>query len=54
MLVLGKYSDYWYSTGGAPGGKSDTETAQSIIDEADLICYIVTNDSIQETGNLIF
>lgn len=34
---------------GAPGGKSDTETAKSIIDEADLICYIVTNDSIQET-----
>lgn len=34
---------------GAPGGKSDTEVAMSIIDEADLICYIVTNDSIQET-----
>lgn len=34
---------------GAPGGKTDTETAKEIIDEADLICYIVTNDSIQET-----
>lgn len=34
---------------GAPGGKSDTETAKSIIDEADIICYVVTNDSIQET-----
>lgn len=34
---------------GAPGGKSDTETAKTIIDEADLICYVVTNDSIQET-----
>lgn len=34
---------------GAPGGKSDTEIARSIIDEADLICYIVTNDSIQTT-----
>ncbi|MFR0678467.1 GTPase [Dysgonomonas mossii] len=34
---------------GAPGGKSDTETAKTIIDEADLVCYVVTNDSIQET-----
>lgn len=34
---------------GAPGGKTDTETAKSIIDEADIICYVVTNDSIQET-----
>ncbi len=34
---------------GAPGGKTDEEIAQSIINEADLICYIVTNDSIQET-----
>ena len=34
---------------GAPGGKADTETARSIVDEADLICYIVTNDAIQET-----
>jgi len=33
----------------APGGMKDTETARSIIDEADLICYIVTNDAIQET-----
>lgn len=32
---------------GAPGGASDRETAASIIDDADLICYIVTNDSIQ-------
>src|SRR5690606_26057847 len=34
---------------GAPGGKNDTETARSIIDEADLVCYVVTNDAIQET-----
>jgi hypothetical protein len=34
---------------GAPGGKSDEEIAKSIIDESDVICYVVTNDSIQET-----
>lgn len=34
---------------GAPGGDNDTEIAKSIIDEADIICYVVTNDSIQET-----
>lgn len=34
---------------GAPGGATDTEIAKSIIDEADVICYIVTSDSIQET-----
>lgn len=34
---------------GAPGGKSDTEIARSIVDESDLICYVVTSDSIQET-----
>lgn len=34
---------------GAPGGKNDTETTETIIDEADLICYVVTNDSIQTT-----
>lgn len=34
---------------GAPGGAADTEIAKSIIDEADLICYVVTSDSIQET-----
>ena len=34
---------------GAPGGETDTAIAQSIIDEADMIVYIVTNDSIQET-----
>ena len=34
---------------GAPGGEVDTEIAKSIIDEADMICYIVTSDSIQET-----
>ncbi len=34
---------------GAPGGETDTEIAKSIIDEADMICYLVTNDSIQET-----
>ena len=34
---------------GAPGGKSDTEIARSIVEESDLICYVVTSDSIQET-----
>jgi GTP-binding protein EngB required for normal cell division len=34
---------------GAPGGKSDEEVAKSIIDESDLICFLVTNDSIQQT-----
>ena len=34
---------------GAPGGKSDEEIAESIIDESDVVCYVVTNDSIQET-----
>lgn len=31
------------------GGRNDEEIAQSIVDEADVICYVVTNDSIQET-----
>ena len=31
------------------GGEKDTEIAKSIVDEADVICYVVTNDSIQET-----
>jgi GTP-binding protein EngB required for normal cell division len=34
---------------GAPGGKTDEEIAQSVINEADVICYLVTNDSIQES-----
>ncbi|WP_241392595.1 GTPase [Rippkaea orientalis] len=34
---------------GAPGGKTDEEIAQSVIDQCDIICYVVTNDSIQET-----
>ena len=34
---------------GAPGGETDENIAQSIVDEADLICYLVTNDSIQQT-----
>lgn len=34
---------------GAPGGKTDVEIARSIVDESDLICYVVTTDSIQET-----
>ncbi len=33
---------------GAPGGKTDEEVARSIIEEADVICYVVTNDGIQE------
>lgn len=34
---------------GAPGGKTDEEIAQSIIDETDVMCYVVKNDSIQES-----
>jgi GTP-binding protein EngB required for normal cell division/uncharacterized tellurite resistance protein B-like protein len=33
----------------AEGGRDDEEVTKSIIDEADVICYVVTNDSIQET-----
>lgn len=33
---------------GAPDGKSEEEIAKSVIDESDVICYVVTNDSIQE------
>jgi len=34
---------------GAPNGLSDVEIAESIVEESDLICYVVTNDAIQET-----
>jgi len=34
---------------GAPGGQTDEQIARSVIDESDVICYVVTNDSIQET-----
>lgn len=34
---------------GAPGGKTDEEVARSVIEEADVICYVVTDDSIQES-----
>jgi uncharacterized tellurite resistance protein B-like protein/GTP-binding protein EngB required for normal cell division len=34
---------------GAPGGKSDEEIAENVIDESDVICYVVTNDSVQES-----
>ncbi|QHG18958.1 GTPase [Nostoc sp. ATCC 53789] len=34
---------------GAPSGKSDEEIAESIIEESDVICYVVTDDSIQST-----
>jgi ribosome biogenesis GTPase A/uncharacterized tellurite resistance protein B-like protein len=34
---------------GAPGGKSDEEIAESIIDESDMICYVLKNDSVQES-----
>lgn len=33
---------------GAPGGQSDEEIAEGVVEEADVICYVVTNDSIQE------
>lgn len=31
------------------GGRSDEEIALSIVDESDIICYVVTDDSIQAT-----
>ena len=34
---------------GAPGGSSDEAIAEAVVDEADLICYVVTNDSQQAT-----
>jgi uncharacterized tellurite resistance protein B-like protein/GTP-binding protein EngB required for normal cell division len=34
---------------GAPGGTTDEEIARSVIEEADVICYVVTDDSIQES-----
>ena len=34
---------------GAPGGEDDVEIAEDVADESDLICYVVTTDSIQET-----
>lgn len=34
---------------GAPGGRTDEEIAESVIEESDVVCYVVTNDSIQET-----
>lgn len=34
---------------GAPGGKTDQEIAKSVIEESDVICYLLTNDSVQET-----
>ena len=34
---------------GAPGGQKDTDIARSVSDESDLIIYVVTSDSIQET-----
>jgi predicted GTPase len=34
---------------GAPGGKTDEEIAASVIDESDVICYVLKNDSIQSS-----
>lgn len=34
---------------GAPGGKSDEEIAKSIVDESDVICFVVTNNNQQES-----
>ena len=34
---------------GAPGGKTDEEIASGVVAEADVICYVVTDDSIQES-----
>lgn len=33
---------------GAPHGESDEDIAKSVLDESDLICYVLKNDSIQE------
>lgn len=33
---------------GAPGGKSDEEIAKGIIDESDIICFVLTNNNQQE------
>lgn len=33
---------------GAPHGQSDEDIAKSILDESDLVCYVLKNDSIQE------
>jgi GTP-binding protein EngB required for normal cell division/uncharacterized tellurite resistance protein B-like protein len=34
---------------GAPGGKSDEEIAKSVVDESDVICFVVTNNNQQES-----
>jgi len=34
---------------GAPGGKTDEKIAESILEESDLICYVLKNDSVQES-----
>lgn len=34
---------------GAPGGKTDEEIARSVLDESDIICYVLKNDSVQES-----
>lgn len=33
---------------GAPHGKTEEEIAKGVVDESDVICYVVKNDSIQE------
>lgn len=33
---------------GAPHGESDEDIAKSVLDESDLICYVLKNDSVQE------
>lgn len=33
---------------GAPGGQTDEQIAESVLDEADIVCYVIKNDSIQE------
>jgi tRNA U34 5-carboxymethylaminomethyl modifying GTPase MnmE/TrmE len=34
---------------GAPGGKTDEEIAESVIDESDVICFVLNNNNQQET-----
>ena len=48
-LYLKKDPDNRHSGIGAPGGKTDEEIAESIVDESDVIWFLVKNDSIQES-----
>ena len=34
---------------GAPGGRTDEEIARSVLDESDIVCFLLTNNNQQET-----